>query len=83
MVDIRHGKFGFNSGYAHCLKLKVCHGTGGILCECLVDAKADFPTGGHLAIHEVGSNNFLCNAFSHKYSLVYLLILLLFIVSVL
>ncbi len=46
-------------------ELEPCHGAGGVLCQCLVDAQTDFFSGDHLAADEVFLNDLVGDALSH------------------
>ena len=68
VVDVGDGKLCFDALCAHCLKLQIRHRAGGVLCQCLIDAKPDFRAGLHLPRDKVGSDDFLCECVSHVHS---------------
>ena len=65
MVNIGDREFGLDPGDAHGLKFQICHGTGGILSQGLVDPQGNFAANGHITGYQMIFDNFLCNCHSH------------------
>ena len=65
MVDVSDGQFRLDAGNPHGLILEICHRTGGVLRQGLVNAQTDFAAGGCRAIHKMGVNDLLSNRLSH------------------
>ena len=65
VVNISDRALGFYSRDSHGLKFKVCHGSGCVLCEGLVDFKTYIAADGHFAADKVSRYDFFGNIFSH------------------
>ena len=68
VVDIGHAQFGPDARDAHRLKLQIGHRAGGILRERLVDAQGDLAAGCHVAVQQVGADDFLSKGLTHGFS---------------
>ena len=68
VVHIGHAQLGLHTRDAHRLKLQIGHRAGGVLCECLVDAQRDLAAGRHVAVQQVGADDFLSKRFTHDFS---------------
>ena len=67
MINITDGQLGLNPRDVHGLKLKISHGSGGILRQGLIDPDADLGTGSALPGHPVRCDDFFCNRFAHYF----------------
>jgi hypothetical protein len=65
MIDITDGQLGFDPGDVHGLKLKISHGSGGVLRQCLINPDADLSTGYASAGNPVRCDDFFRNRFAH------------------
>ena len=66
VIDIRDRSLGLYARHAHGFKFQVSHGTGGVLCQGLVDLQTDFAAGnGHVAADQMRTNQLLRNGVSH------------------
>ena len=68
VVDISHAALSAYTRYTHCLKFQICHCTGGILCQCLVDADSDFRTLYHFALYQMCFQDLFRQGQSHSIS---------------
>ena len=48
VVYIGNTQFSLNLGNTHGFKFQICHCTGGILCQCLVDPQSYLTAGSHI-----------------------------------
>ena len=65
VVNIRHRKLGAYPRHAHCFKFQICHRTGGILRERLIDFQRHLAARRHIAAHQMRADQFLCQCVSH------------------
>ena len=65
VIDVSHRPFGFDPFYPHGFKFQISHGAGGVLCQCLIDAKADFFAHLHLSVDQMVFYNFLSDGVTH------------------
>ena len=65
VVNISNAAFCAYPRHTHCLKFQICHRTGGILCQSLINADSDFRTLYHFALNQVGFQNFFRQGQSH------------------
>ena len=68
VVDIGHAQLGSDARDAHRLKLQIGHRAGGVLRERLVDAQGDLAAGRHVAVQQVGTDDFLSKGLTHGFS---------------
>lgn len=62
VVDICDAFFRLDPWNTHGLKLKICHGSGRVLREGLVDFQADIAADGHIAAEQVFFDYLLCKS---------------------
>ena len=60
VVDIGNGKLRLNFFYLHCLKLKIHHCTGRILCQRLINFYRNFAAGCQRSGNQVIFQYFVC-----------------------
>jgi hypothetical protein len=65
VIHILREKLGFNPRDLHGLKFQHHHCAGSILCQGLIDSKANFFSRLHAPIHQMGFNQFLGDILSH------------------
>ena len=70
VVDIGNRQLGAHAGDADGFKFKISHGSRGVLCQCLVNAKGNLVSGNHLALNKMLLYDFLCYCKSHDVLLI-------------
>ena len=68
VVDVRHAAFCTYTRNAHCLKFQICHCTGCVLCQGLVDSDSDFGTLYHFTFHQMCFQDLFRQGQSHSIS---------------
>ena len=68
VVDVCHAAFCTYTRNAHCLKFQICHCTGCVLCQGLVDPDSDFGTLYHFTFHQMCFQDLFRQGQSHSIS---------------
>ena len=66
VIYISNGKLRSDTVNSHCLKLKVRHCTGCVLCKRLINSQTDFTAHRHIAGKQMIFNDFLSYSVSHS-----------------
>ena len=65
VVDVGHAQLGLYARDAHRLELEIGHRAGRVLRERLVNAQGDLAAGGHVAVQQMCTDDFLCQCLTH------------------